>query len=132
MNPYLLDSIRVAGVLVLILVNGYFVAAEYSLVTVRWTRVEELVQQGKFGALAVARALEHLDGAIAASQLGVTFASLGLGWIGEPALAHLLEPLFRGLPGNWSVAVTHGVAVVVAYLALTYFHVVLGEQTPKA
>src|SRR5439155_27192246 len=109
MNPYAFDALRVAGVFVLILINGYFVAAEYALVTVRWTRVEELVQQNRFGAHALARALDHLDGAIAASQLGVTFASLGLGWIGEPALAHLLEPLFRGLHGHLSVAVTHGV-----------------------
>jgi CBS domain containing-hemolysin-like protein len=132
MNPYAFDAVRLAAVFVLVLINGYFVAAEYSLVTVRWTRIEQLVQEGRFGAHAVARALEHLDGAIAASQLGVTFASLGLGWVGEPALAHLLEPLFKGLPGHLSIAVTHGIAVVVAYLMLTYLHVVLGEQAPKA
>jgi len=101
-------------------------------VTVRWTRVEELVRMGRFGAKAVAEALEHLNDAIAACQLGITFASLALGWIGEPALAHLLEPLFRGLPPLWGTVISHGVAVAVAYLVLTYLHVVLGEQAPKA
>ena len=87
----------------LVALNGFFVAAEFALVTVRWTRVEELVEEGKFGALAVREAVEKLDDAIAATQLGITFASLALGWIGEPALAHLIEPLFRALPGAWSV-----------------------------
>jgi len=99
---------------------------------VRWTRVEELVEEKKFGALAVRQALEKMDDAIAAAQLGITLASIALGWLGEPALAHLLEPLFHGLPGPWSAAVTHGVAIGVAYLLITYLHVVLGEQAPKA
>ena len=130
--PYLLDWLGVLMVLFMIALNGYFVAAEFALVSVRWTRIEELVARGKFGARGVAHAIEHLDDAIAASQLGITFASLALGWLGEPALAHLLQPVFRALPGPWSAAVTHGFAVAVAYLMLTYLHVVLGEQVPKA
>jgi len=132
MSPYIGDGIRLLVVLFLIGLNAYFVAAEFALVSVRWTRVEELVQQNKFGASALRQAIEHLDDAIAASQLGITFASLALGWIGEPALAHLLHPLFAALPGPWSAAVTHAAAVTVAYLLLTYLHVVLGEQAPKA
>jgi putative hemolysin len=132
MNPFLVDAIRIVGVLVLVLLNGYFVAAEFALVTVRWTRIEELVARGKYGARAVQTALEHLDDAIAAAQLGITFASLALGWIGEPAIAHMLRPLFAGLPNMWGVTLSHASAFGVAYLILTYMHVVLGEQAPKA
>ena len=132
MDPLLADLVRLLGVGILIALNAYFVAAEFALVTVRWTRVEQLVEEGKFGALAVRAAVEKLQDAIAATQVGITFASLALGWIGEPALAHMLEPLFAGLPTMWGVAVSHGVAVVVAYLLLTFLHVVLGEQAPKA
>ena len=132
MTSYLDDVLKLGGVLVLVALNGYFVAAEFALVTIRWTRVEELVQKGRFGAKAVSAAIEHLNDAIAACQLGITFASLALGWLGEPALAHLIEPLFRGLPHLWGTALSHAVAVTVAYLLLTYLHVVLGEQAPKA
>src|SRR2546422_5992969 len=102
MGPSMIDALHLAAVAFLIALNGYFVAAEFALVTVRWTRVEELVAQARFGAAAVRHAIEHLDDAIAASQLGITLASLGLGWIGEPALAHLIQPLFEDLPGPWS------------------------------
>jgi CBS domain containing-hemolysin-like protein len=132
MDPFLADLVLLAGVVVLIGLNAYFVAAEFALVTVRWTRVEQLVEEGKFGAAAVREAVEKLQDAIAATQVGITFASLGLGWIGEPALAHRLEPLFRALPDMWGVGLSHGIAVVLAYLMLTYLHVVLGEQAPKA
>jgi CBS domain containing-hemolysin-like protein len=121
-----------AAVPLLVALNGYFVAAEFALVTVRWTRVEELVQKGRFGAKAVSEAIGNLSDAIAACQVGITFASLALGWIGEPALAHLIEPLFRALPPVWGVALSHAAAVALAYLLLTYLHVVLGEQAPKA
>jgi putative hemolysin len=80
----------------------------------------------------VREAVEKLEAAIAATQVGITFASLGLGWVGEPALAHMIEPLFRGLPPAWGVSLSHGIAVMLAYLLLTYLHVVLGEQAPKA
>src|SRR5262245_18359323 len=127
---YTSDLVRLGVVMLLVGINGYFVAAEFALVRVRWTRIEELVAQRKFGAAAVQRALEHLDDAIAACQLGITLASLALGWLGEPALAHLFEQMFR--PGPWRPFVAHGLAIGVAYLLLTYLHVVLGEQAPKA
>ena len=132
MTENLFDLLKLLGVLLLVGVNGFFVAAEYSLVRLRWTRVEELVSEGRFGAIAVRDAAEKLDQALAAVQLGITFTSLALGWLGEPALAHLIEPLFRGLPGHWSVAVTHGVAVGIAFLIISYFHIVLGELVPRA
>jgi CBS domain containing-hemolysin-like protein len=130
--PYVFDLLQLGLVFVLVLMNGFFVAAEFSLVTVRWTRVEELVQQNRFGAIPVREAIEKLDDSIAATQLGITFSSLALGWLGEPALAHLIEPLFRSIPGGWSVALTHGAAVVLAFLLITFLHVVLGELAPKA
>jgi len=132
MSPLLADLTRLAILFVLVLINGYFVAAEFALVTVRWTRIDELVTRGKFGARAVKHAVEHLDDAIAAAQLGITFASLALGWVGEPALAHMLSPLFVHLPRMWGIALSHAAAFVVAYILLTYLHVVLGEQAPKA
>jgi putative hemolysin len=82
----------------LVLLNGFFVAAEFSLVAVRRTRVEEMVNQGVKGARAVEAAVGNLDRAIAATQLGITLASIGLGWVGEPALAWLIQPLFQFLP----------------------------------
>ncbi len=132
MPTYLADVLKLLVVLLLIGVNAFFVAAEYALISVRWTRIEELVEQKRFGALAVSHALERLDSVIASTQLGITFASLALGWVGEPALAHLFEPVFRGIPGFWGLALNHALAVAVAYLLITYLHVVLGEQTPKA
>ena len=130
--PHLLDLLGVLAVPLLVALNGFFVAAEFSLVTVRWTRVEQLADSGKFGALAVRSAVERLDDAIAATQLGITFASLALGWVGEPTIAHLIEPLFASLPPLWGVVITHGAAVVVAFLIITFLHVVLGELAPKA
>jgi CBS domain containing-hemolysin-like protein len=129
---YVVDLLWFAAVMVLVALNGCFVAAEFALVTVRWTRVEELVQKDHFGAKAVNQAIGNLNDAIAACQLGITFASLALGWIGEPTLAHMIEPLFRSVPQPWGGTLAHAIAVALAYLLLTYLHVVLGEQAPKA
>jgi CBS domain containing-hemolysin-like protein len=119
------------GIPVLVLLNGLFVAAEFALVVVRKTRVEEMVQQGQKGAKALQTALEHLDQSIAATQLGVTLASIGLGWMGEPALARLFQPWFESLPGAWSAVATHSVATAIAFLIITFMHVVFGELIPK-
>ena len=132
MPAYLGDVLQLVLVLAFVGLNGFFVAAEFALVTVRWTRVEELVQEGRFGAVSVRDAIEKLDDTIAATQLGITFSSLALGWLGEPALAHLVEPLFVALPGAWAPAVTHGAAVALAFIIITFLHVVLGELAPKA
>ncbi len=126
------ESLGLLGILLLVLLNGCFVAAEFAMVTVRWTRVEELVLQNVYGAKAVQRAIERLNDMIAATQLGITLCSLGVGWIGEPALARLLQPVFAGLPLPWSPMVAHGVAIGIAFLLITYVHVVLGELAPKA
>jgi len=127
------DVIGLAAILVLVLVNGFFVAAEFSLVSVRRTRVEELVKLGRSGARAVQRAVRDPDRFIAATQLGITLASLGLGWIGEPALAHLLEPLLEFLPGEIAGQAAHIVAgTAIAFAIITFLHVIIGELMPKS
>jgi len=132
MDLSILDILGFLTVPLLVGLNGFFVAAEFSLVTIRRTRVEQLVQENRFGALAVHEAVSSLDDAIAATQLGITFASLGLGWVGEPALAHAFQPWFEGLGSVWGTAASHALAVAVAFLIITYLHVVLGELAPKA
>jgi putative hemolysin len=116
----------------LVALNAFFVAAEFALVAVRKTRVEEMVRQGVRGAGAVQDALARLDHSIAATQLGITLASLALGWTGEPALARRLEPLARlVLPDAWVAAAAHTTAVGVAFFLITFLHVVFGELIPK-
>jgi CBS domain containing-hemolysin-like protein len=115
----------------LILLNAYFVATEFALVAVRRTQVELWVKAGRAGAQAVARAIASLDDAIAATQLGITLASIGLGFIGEPALARLILPTLRGV-GVESSAAVHSIAIVIAFSIITFLHVVVGELAPKA
>jgi CBS domain containing-hemolysin-like protein len=116
----------------LVALNGFFVAAEFALVAVRKTRVEELVGQGARRAKAVQQAVTHLDRSIAATQLGITLASLALGWVGEPALAVLVEPaVAAAVPADWAATVTHSVAFAVAFTLITFMHVVFGELIPK-
>jgi CBS domain containing-hemolysin-like protein len=125
------DVLGLLSVPALVVLNGLFVAAEFSLVSVRKTRIEELVQQGVTGARAVEAAITHLDRSIAATQLGITLASIGLGWVGEPAFARLLDPLFGFLPATWGAVATHSVATVLAFFLITFSHVVFGELIPK-
>ena len=93
-----IDLLKLGVVVLLVLANGFFVAAEFSLVSVRRTRIAELVSHGNASAEAVQKAIENPDRVIAATQLGITLASLSLGWIGEPALAHLIQPLVNLFP----------------------------------
>ncbi len=125
------DFLGITAILILVFTNGFFVAAEFSLVAVRRSRVAELVAEGRMNAAALQRAINHLDSYIAATQLGVTICSLALGWIGEPALAHLIEPHLSALPGALGAATAHAIAVAVAFTAITVLLVVLGELAPK-
>jgi len=115
----------------LIAVNGFFVAIEFALVAVRKTRVEELVQQGVRGARSVAAAQANLDRSIAAAQLGITVASIALGAVGESVLARLLEPLLTFVPEGLEPLTRHSLATFLSIAAITYLHVILGEQVPK-
>lgn len=121
-----------SSILILVLTAGFFVAAEYSLVSVRKTRIEQLVSEGNIGAGRVKHALEHLDRYIAAVQIGITLATLGLGALGEPVLADLLEPYLKAIMSPIEIYVTSaGVAVAVAFLIVTVLEIVLGEIVPK-
>jgi len=115
----------------LILLNGFFVAAEYSIVTVRRTRIEQLVAEGDARAEAVANATRNLDRIVATVQLGVTGCSLGVGWVGEPALAHLVEPVFAFLPADAAYVSSNAAATIVGFIAITFVHMIVGEQVPK-
>src|SRR5262245_630996 len=122
---------RIVVIPILILVNAFFVAAEFSLVTVRRTRLEEMAAKRVMGVGAAEMAVRRLDDMIAAIQLGITMTSLALGWVGEPALAHLIEPWFSFIPPSWGILAAHGVSTAIAFLAITYLHVVVGELAPK-
>ena len=126
------DLIGILAVLALVVANGFFVAAEFSLVAVRRSRIAELVSARRTNATALQRAVDNLDAYLAAAQLGITISSLALGWIGEPALAHLIEPLLSGLPESLATTGSHAVAVAIAFVIITALHIVLGELTPKS
>src|SRR5689334_13828796 len=122
---------RLVGVLALVCANGFFVAAEFAIVTVRKTRIDQLIAEGHRSARAVRRAVTEPDRYIAATQLGITMASLGLGWIAEPALASLVEPPLAFLPVHIAVATAHTIAVTIAFAIITALEIVFGELTPK-
>jgi putative hemolysin len=122
--------LRGVSIVVLILANGFFVAAELALVSVRETRIEQLIAQQRPGARLVRKLQQHLDDFLPAVQLGVTLCSLALGWIGEPVVAEVFEDWLRWLPHARIYA--HLIAVPIAFAFITYFHVLLGELVPKA
>ena len=121
--------------MILVLANGFFVATEFSLVSVRRTRIQHLASEGDRRARGVLDLLNHLDTYIAATQLGITISSIGLGWIGEPAIARLLEPGFQQLtfiPENWRDNASHTVSFIIAFSIVTTLHIVFGELAPKS
>jgi CBS domain containing-hemolysin-like protein len=118
-------------ILFLVILNGFFVASEISLVSIRKTRVEELVKKKKRSAKLVQGALQDLDRYISATQLGITIASLALGWIGEPIFADFFINLFSFLPSKIAFLSAHSISVAVAFILITFLHVVLGEVAPK-
>jgi len=119
----------------LVLANGFFVAAEFSLVRVRRTRIQELVTSGNTTAVIVKDAIDNLDDYISATQVGITLASLALGWVGESFLAHtIMEPLFESIFGKSATGIaasSHGISIAIAFFIITYLHVVIGELLPK-
>lgn len=123
---------KLALVALLVAANAFFVAAEFALVAVRRTRIQERVEQGDRLARAVEVAQAGLDRSISGTQLGITLASLGLGWIGEPVVAGTIEDLFVALPPPWSTIMTHAAAVVIAFSFIAFLHIVLGELAPKS
>lgn len=123
--------LKMLAALALVGANAFFVAAEFSLVSVRRTRIRELVDAGDRLARVVQKAQDDLNLAISGTQLGITVASLGLGWIGEPAVARTIRDVFSALPAPWASVATHGVATTIAFFLITLLHIVLGELAPK-
>ena len=121
---------KIAAVILLVLLNGFFVAAEFAIVKVRSTQLEMLLKSGVRRARLAQDMTTHLDAYLSATQLGVTLSSLGLGWVGEPFVATLLEPLFRAA-GISHEAVVGTISFAVAFSLITFLHIVLGELSPK-
>ncbi|UOY91916.1 hemolysin family protein [Ectobacillus sp. JY-23] len=124
-----MDIFNLVMVAFLIALTGFFVAAEFAIVKVRSSRIDQLVTEGKRGALSAKKVTTHLDEYLSACQLGITVTALGLGWLGEPTLHHMLEPLMEKL--NLPAAVASTLAFVVAFAFITFLHVVVGELAPK-
>lgn len=115
---------------VLVLLNGFFVLAEFALVKVRTTRIEELARKGNRQAMMARGMLDELDEYLSATQLGITVASLGLGWVGEPAFEHILQVMI-GRPTWMTDGASHVLSAIVAFCLITFLHILLGEQAPK-
>jgi CBS domain containing-hemolysin-like protein len=115
-------------VLALVAVNGFFVAAEFSIVRSRRSRIESELEEGRGSAKLALHQLDHVDDYVATSQVGITLASIGIGFLGEPAVATLIEPLIEGVVGE---AASYVIAFLFAYAVVTLLHVIFGEQAPK-
>lgn len=123
-------TLKLLAIFVLVFLNGFFVAAEFALVKIRSSQLNTLIEEGHKTAGLVKRITHNLEAYLSACQLGITLASLGLGWIGEPFLAHMLEPAFVKM-GVTSTAVIKSVSFAIAFSGITFLHIVLGEQAPK-
>lgn len=126
----LIIILKILAVLILVLLNGFFVASEFAIVKIRDTQLQPLVKQGKTRARIAQQVVAQLDRYLSAAQLGITLASLGLGWIGEPVFAALLHPLMTRLQIT-SESVQHTVSFIVGFSAITFLHITAGEQAPK-
>jgi len=122
-----MSALLLVLLLVLVLINGLFVAAEFSLVRARRSRLEAMAREGVRGVETALVELDRLDEYLSACQVGITMASIGIGFLGEPAIAHLLEPIFGGLSHGVAVAIS----IIIAYVLVTSIHISVGEQVPK-
>jgi magnesium and cobalt exporter, CNNM family len=123
--------LRVFLILLLVAANAFFAAAEFALVSVRDTRIQQLIQSGRIGARVVQRLHQRLDEVVNGVQLGITMVSLTLGWIGEPMVARLVENLRYVHQVPHAAVYAHGIAITIAFSLITYLHVLLGELVPK-
>ena len=123
--------LRLTAILALVLLNGFFVASELAIVKIRGSQLDALIEQGNSRARIAKHITSHLEAYISATQLGITLASLGLGWLGEPFLAHMIEPAFHHL-GITSPGIITTVSFIIAFSLITFLHIVLGELAPKA
>jgi len=116
-------------VVILIALTGFFVAVEFAIIKVRSSRINQLVREKKRGALAAKKVISNLDEYLSACQLGITITALGLGWLGEPTIKHVLEPIFLKI--ELSPAIASTVSFIIAFAVITFLHVVIGELAPK-
>jgi len=123
-------SVDLVLIFALVFLNGFFVAAEFAMVKARGSRIDTLVQEGHKKAKVASHMMDHLDAYLSACQLGITLTSLGLGWIGEPAISRMLEPVFEAL--NFSDKFIHPISVIIGFSVITGLHIVLGELAPKS
>jgi CBS domain containing-hemolysin-like protein len=131
MNTALGIALETLTILVLVAANGFFVAAEFALVKVRTSQLRPLEKTGGWRVRLAIKATEHLDAALSATQLGITLASLGLGWLGEPFLAHRLMPVLARIGVTDATAVS-SIAIGLAFIAITFLHIIFGELAPKS
>jgi CBS domain containing-hemolysin-like protein len=129
-NPVMVIALKILAVIALVFLNGFFVAAEFALVKIRDTQLTPLLAKGNRRAGVASLILRRLDAFLSAAQLGITLASLGLGWIGEPVFSALLQPVFGWLQIE-SDRLQHGLAFIVGFSAITFLHISAGEQAPK-
>ena len=130
MHDWMADAIFISAAVLLVALNGFFVAAEFALVKLRPSQIDGMIQAGRPFAKTAKWLSDRLDASLSACQLGITMASLGLGWVGEPAFAHLISPLFR-LVGIQSEQAVHVFAFIFAFTVITALHLVIGEQRPR-
>ncbi|HDR4556220.1 TPA: HlyC/CorC family transporter [Bacillus cereus] len=124
-----MDILKLLMVVILIGLTAFFVAVEFAIIKVRSSRIDQLVSEKRRGALAAKKVTSNLDEYLSACQLGITITALGLGWLGEPTIKHLLEPLFLKL--QFSPAISSTVSFIIAFAVITFLHVVIGELAPK-
>lgn len=129
-NAIIEVGLKIVAVVVMVFLNGFFVAAEFALVKLRDTQLTPLINQGQRRAKVAQRILSKLDSFLSAAQLGITLASLGLGWIGEPVFSALLQPVFGWLNIE-SEQIRHALAFAVGFSVITFLHISAGEQAPK-
>jgi CBS domain containing-hemolysin-like protein len=123
-------AFEIAGVFALVFINGFFVAAEFALVKIRDTQLTPLILKGNRRARLAQKVIQNLDASLSACQLGITLASIGLGWIGEPIFTSLLAPVMNWLDIG-SIAVRKTIATVIGMSVITFLHISAGEQAPK-
>lgn len=128
-----MDWVYLVLALLLVFANGFFVATEFAIVKIRRTRLLALQEEGRGGASTALSMVDNLDGYLSACQFGITLASLGLGWLGEPAFSRLIEPLVMYVaPGETGTKLTHTITLAISFGIITFLHIVVGELAPKS
>ncbi|MEI2354725.1 hemolysin family protein [Mesobacillus zeae] len=124
-----MDILNLVWIAILIALTAFFVVSEFAIVKVRSSRIDQLIEEGNRSAIAAKKVITNLDEYLSACQLGITVTALGIGWLGEPAIAQILKPVFKGL--NVPESLSHPLSVGVAFAVITFLHVVVGELAPK-